>query len=294
MRKLLAAVLLISLVNAATATTIEQEAVSVNLESSQVSTELKVEELTSSRLTYFTDHEIQDLSVTVDGRPLDCQVYSSDTNNQISCETDVKRNFTALIQYSSPDLVEKQGNTKIFKMQENFIRPTRNYSLELLLPRGDILATSNETEAVVEPSYAQISTDGQKISVRWEESPTLGSSREYRVVFQSTGVRNRLLERIGAAVIIMSLLVISYFVFRKLREEDLESVYEDLGNDEKEVVDLLKENEGSMLQKDLVSQLDYSKAKISGTVSKLVEKDIIEKEKEGRSNRVSIMRKYRY
>lgn len=295
MRKLLALLFLVMLTTAASATTIEHESVSVNLDSKEVDVELEVQELTSSRLTYFTDHEITDLSVTVNGEPLECQVYSSETNNQISCETDVKNNFTAVIEYSSPGIVESQGETNTFETTESFIRPTRNYSLEVRLPEGNILATSNETESVVEPAGAEISTDGQRITVKWNDEPELGSSQTYRVIYQSAGrTGNQLLERLGAAVVIVTALILGYFALKKLREEELDSVYGELEEDEKEVLDLLKENEGSMLQKDLVEQLDYSKAKISGTVSSLVEREIIEKQKEGRSNRVSIRKNYRY
>lgn len=294
MRKLLVTILVLLLVNGASATIIDHESVSIDLATSEVSVELEVQELTSSRLTYFTDHEVNDLSVTVDGRPLDCQVYSSETNNQISCETDVKNNFTARIQYTSSGLVDVRGERNTFEMKENFIRPIENYTLEVLLPKGNIIMNSNNTESVISPSYAQIGTDGQRISVKWSETPVLGSSQDYKVVYQGGEPRNYLLEQIGGAVIVLIIFGIGAFIFKKLREEDLDSVYKELEDDEKQVLELLRSNEGSMLQKDVVEQLDYSKAKISGTVSTLVEKEVIKKEKEGRSNRVSIRKNYRY
>lgn len=294
MRKLLAAIALLAMVNAAAATTITHEEVAVDLESSEVDVKLHVEELTSSRLTYFTDHSVEDLSVTVDGEPLDCQVYSSDQNNQISCETSVERNFTAHFQFTAPDTSSINGNTRRFETTESFIRPTERYSLDLLLPQGFILSSENETEASVYPSNADISTDGQRIRVRWDTHPELGTSQEYRATYESAGGGNRLLEQIGAAVVILVLLGSGFLAFRKLREEELDAVYGELEDDEKEVIDLLREHEGSMLQKDLVEQMDYSKAKISGTVSQLEEKEIVKKEKEGRSNRVSIRKNYRF
>ena len=56
---------------------------------------------------------------------------------------------------------------------------------------------------------------------------------------------------------------------------------------------MLKNSEGEMLQKDIVEQTDYSKAKISGVVKTLVEQEIVTKEKEGRSNKVSLKKEYR-
>lgn len=294
MRKLLAGIVLIAMINAAAATTITHEEVSVDLESSEIDVKLHVGELTSSRLTYFTDHSVQDLSVTVDGEPLNCQVYSSEQNNQISCETSAERNFTAHFRFNSPDTSTSNGNTRSFETTESFIRPTERYSLDLLLPQGFILSSENETGSSVYPPNADISTDGQRIRVRWNTSPELGTSKEYRATYESTGGGNQLLEQIGAAVVILALLGAGFLAFRKLREEELEAVYTELDDDEKKVIDLLKDKEGSMLQKNLVEEMEYSKAKISGTVSQLEEKEIVKKEKEGRSNRVSIRKNYRF
>jgi uncharacterized membrane protein len=60
------------------------------------------------------------------------------------------------------------------------------------------------------------------------------------------------------------------------------------------VLDTVRENDNSMLQKDIVDESEYSKAKISSVISELEEKGIVKKSKEGRSNKISISRKYRY
>ncbi|MEF8847451.1 MAG: MarR family transcriptional regulator, partial [Candidatus Paceibacterota bacterium] len=67
---------------------------------------------------------------------------------------------------------------------------------------------------------------------------------------------------------------------------------EEVDSDQEMVINMLKENEGRMLQKDIVDKSDYSKAKISGVVKELEEKDIISKEKEGRSNKVVLKDKF--
>jgi uncharacterized membrane protein len=75
--------------------------------------------------------------------------------------------------------------------------------------------------------------------------------------------------------------------FRSRRQTD------DLDADEEMVIDMLEDSGGDMLQKDIVAETDYSKAKISGLVSELEEKDIVNKEKDGRSNRVTLKKDVR-
>ena len=91
----------------------------------------------------------------------------------------------------------------------------------------------------------------------------------------------------------LSLLIAGVLVLLRSRE-DIDSVYEDLSEDEAEVLDMVRDNDNSMLQKDVVDESEYSKAKISSVISGLEEKGIVKKSKEGRSNKISISRKYRY
>jgi uncharacterized membrane protein len=71
------------------------------------------------------------------------------------------------------------------------------------------------------------------------------------------------------------------------------SVLDELGSDERMVIELIQENGGKMLQKDIVEDSKYSKAKISGVIGSLEEDDIVSKEKEGRSNKILLKEKFR-
>jgi uncharacterized membrane protein len=94
---------------------------------------------------------------------------------------------------------------------------------------------------------------------------------------------------VAAAVLV---LVLIYFIYRRKNVVNSTSILEELGEDERLVVEMLRDAEGEMLQKDIVADSEYSKAKISGVVSTLVDEEIVTKEKEGRSNKVSLREKF--
>ncbi|MFB6245355.1 MAG: helix-turn-helix transcriptional regulator [Candidatus Nanohaloarchaea archaeon] len=294
MRKLLVGLSILFIAGSATGTTIASEEVSVDLEDSTVSVHLDVKELTSSRLTYYAPVRMSDVRTSIDGEKASCRVFRSESGSQISCPTQVKQNFTLEIEYSSEDLKKGRNGKKVFRFQKNFTRPTENYRLDVLLPRGGLLVR-NETDSSVIPKNGSIRTDGQRIGVTWERNPELGSgvtfSAEYRVI-RDDRIDGEIV--IGIILATLGLAAGLYFFYRIHRSEELSSVFPELDEDEIEVVETIADNEGSILQKDLVDRSEYSKAKISGVVSSLVDKDILDKKKSGRSNRLSLKKKFTY
>ena len=57
-----------------------------------------------------------------------------------------------------------------------------------------------------------------------------------------------------------------------------------LDEDENKIYDLLKQNEGSLYQSDLIKQTQYSKVKISRILDKMQTKDIIDRKRRGMTN----------
>ncbi|MFB6144467.1 MAG: helix-turn-helix transcriptional regulator, partial [Candidatus Nanohaloarchaea archaeon] len=175
-----------------------------------------------------------------------------------------------------------------------FYRPTKKYRLRVVLPKGaGLLDDRNITSSVISPPGATTGSNGRRIFVEWEKTPDLGETITFQVVYQSFSTRISPLQAAVLAVTAALIALGGYFGYRRLQMEDIENVYDELEHDEIEVLDLLQENEGSMLQKDVVDQMDYSKAKVSGIVSGLVDKEVVRKEKEGRSNRLAIAKNYR-
>jgi len=120
-----------------------------------------------------------------------------------------------------------------------------------------------------------------------------GEAVNFQIAYDKISAPINLHQGIALALTAAIASLAGYFAYRRFNRENIENIYEELESDEIEVLEILRENDGSMLQKDVVEELDYSKAKVSGTVSELVDKDVLIKEKEGRSNMLSIYKGYR-
>jgi uncharacterized membrane protein len=301
MRRVSRAVLLLAaslaVVSGASATTIADEQIRVDLESSSVVAEVEVEELTTDRFTFLTSYPVSSVQGTVDGEPVPCSVESGAIESQVLCDVNRTEDFSVRLNYSASGLVSSEGGRNVFTYSQSFIRPTRNYSLTVVLPRGDALVDQdNISTPVVSPPAGVTGSNGQRISVTWTAEPGLGESEVFQVIYESAS------EEPGSpgefplvAAIAVALLVAAagFLVYRRWREPSLEEMLDDMEQDERELLELLEDSGGEMLQKDVVAEMEYSKAKISGVVSELVDRGILKKEKEGRSNKLWISRRYR-
>ncbi|MFB6144118.1 MAG: helix-turn-helix transcriptional regulator [Candidatus Nanohaloarchaea archaeon] len=294
MRKLLPAVLLVMAASTAAGTSIGVENVTVDLRDSSVHVQMHVEELTSSSFSYITTYQVSDVEGWIAGKRTGCEVQDLQLGSEITCDTQQKSNFSVELQFESSGLVTERTGFSTFSYRHSVFRPTDRFNLKVILPAGKgILRPGNTTTSVVVPGeYSTGTVGGRNIYVKWSLKPQLGEmlsfQASYETLSRSKGYRGIIAGAVGAAI----LLILGYLGWIRYTRQPLESVYGEVDEDEKAVLELLKDNDSQMLQKDIVKQSDYSKAKISGLVKGLVEKGVLEKEKEGRSNRLKVAKKY--
>jgi len=280
------------------ATTIGNEEIDIDLGTEEVQVDMHVVELTSSNLTYLATHRVNNLQASSNNTNITCNAESSSIESQISCNTGKKTDFNVRFTYTSPDITSQDNGDRVFEYTKDYVLPTENFSLSVTLPHGEVLIDqSNITRPVYSPVTGETSTDGQRITVSWHEDPELGDSTSFRIFYHPSENQQPRPDYIIFSIAILAaigLITLGVLGYRRLNKISIDEVYDDLNKDEKRVLELLKENEGSLLQKELVKQMDYSKAKVSDIVSGLVEKEILKKEKEGRSNSLSITKDYTY
>lgn len=293
MKKFLVVSLILLMGSAVSATTIDSESLMLDLENSRGEAEIKVDELTSSSFTYITSADIDSISAETGSRELDCQVEDLAIGDEIVCDTELRENFTVNLEYSFSGLVDSDKKVKNFRYSHPIYRPTRNFNLKVKLPQGAVIA-QQETSNPLTPSTGSVGSDGQRIFVEWSEKPQIGDTLSFDIRYEYLDRSQNYLEIITGFAVSLILIGAIYLYWVRRNRESLDSVYPDLSEDEREIVELLEENDGRMLQKDVVDLSDYSKAKISGLVSQLVDKGIVEKEKEGRSNSLKISSKYSF
>lgn len=298
MRKLLLLLFASLLVSSASATTIASHNVTVDLASSTMNSSIEVHDMTASAFYYTSSFPVTgDLVAYANGDPVECEREPLPPGTYITCDVKEK-DFLLKMSYHTEGLITQREGVNIFRYTQGIQRPTERYRLKVLLPPGSGLAKgSNVSLPVIRPESGESGTDGRRIHVEWSLSPSLGQQsfqtiyRDNGGVADDSGFGGGLLWLLP--VVTISLLGAAVY-FIMISREDLDSAYEDLSEDEAEVLDMVRDNGNSMLQKDIVDRSEYSKAKISGVISKLEEEGIVKKSKEGRSNKISISRKYRY
>ena len=289
MRKSLIILGLIAFTALGSATSIASENVTVDLEDSTVEKEIMFEEISSSRMTYIVTHNpVDDYYVEINEQEANCDFTNLEPGGEISCETDSYENVSVMIRYSTSGLINFQGESNVFSYTQNIYRPTDTHRMKVLLPEGTALIDQETASIpVIDPEFGEVGSEGRRIHVEWEQEPGItGPPLSFQIVYEdlNTDYRNAVI----AIVIIILSAGFARFYQRYRSGTEASNLMDSLTEDQKLVVEMLKENEGSMLQKDVVDNSEYSKAKISGLVSELVELELVEKEKEGRSNRVTL------
>lgn len=293
MKKFLIPVLALFLASSAAATTIQSENITVDLENSEATADIYVEDLTSSAFTYITSYPVQNVNVKAAGRELECETTSLQIGTEINCETDLRKNFIVHMNFTGQGFITRRGEAEIFNYAHSVYRPTNEYRLKVILPSGTgLIDQQNSSTPVVSPTDYELGSNGRKIFVEWNENPKIGETLRFTLVYENFSSTVNYIKIISVVLSATLLIGISYTVWKRKNRDHIEEIYDELSEDEIDVIELIRENNGRMLQKDVVNSSEYSKAKISGVVSGLVDKEILDKEKEGRSNKLTISKKF--
>ena len=283
--------LLLFFAGLASSTSIAEENITVDLQDNTVNAEMYFNDLTSDSFTYITNHPVENYNVEIESEPVSCEFERMAIGGEIKCPSEFQENFTVDLTYKTSGLINDQNGIKIFRYSQSVYRPIDDYNFKVVLPEGTgLLDQSNLSTPVIEPSDGEVGSEGRRIHVEWNENPGIGSTKSFQATYE--GLERDYQEIVG--LIIGALLLGGLFLIYRTRKSSKESKekVESLTEHEQQVLDLIKEENGSMLQKDIVDQSEYSKAKISGVVSGLEEKGLVSKEKAGRSNKVKIREEF--
>ena len=293
--KFLFGVIAALLISTASATTISEEKITVDLETNEVNVEIDIEELTTNSFNWRTTHPVRNLENSFAGESRACNVEELTVGAEINCDTDLKNNFSVKLSYTTSGLISSRGNIKTFSYSQSIYRPIKNYSFTVILPEGTgLVDDSNITAPAVQPTSGELgSQEGRRFSVTWNTNPELGDTARFQVIFENLDNQSNTVYE-TMPYLLGSLLIagIIYVVYKRKTELEVSSVLDELDSDEEMILEMLRENKGEMLQKDIVDKSEYSKAKISGVVGQLEEKEIVSKEKDGRSNKVTLKEKF--
>ena len=288
--------LIIVLSSVAGATSIEKETHVVTLGSPmEVEISIDYTEFTSEQVSTLvpTSHNPQN----VRGEDPFGSIACESEDNEILCDPSVHEgNYSVTIRYETPTTASTPAGAfyNEYSHTKRILETTDVFELRVHLPEGYGLIEDADVPKV-EPESGDPQSEGRQIYVRWREDDLhLTDRKEYTVRYEELDVFESF--SFPYAIILSLLAVIGIgaglWIYSNQQDEEendtIAAVLPILKEDEQDVLRYMIEQDGSCEQKAIVQDLSYSKAKVSRLLKDLEERNLVEKIKEGRKNRVEL------
>ena len=193
-----------------------------------------------------------------------------------------------IMNYKTVNSVRRVDNKYQFTMNYPVSLPIDQAYIIIKLPENGVLAGENVTESYSPPD-GNILTDGKKIMVYWERNGlAVGENLQFSVLYDMPITGGPLFNVIivSLTLIIILVMVGITFYIKKSVKNTADIVSSVLNEDEKKVTEIIKKNGGDVIQRNIVRETDFSKAKVSRIVKNLKDRNIVEVIPMGRKNRI--------
>ena len=235
--------------------------------------------------------EIEDLTVE-NG---EC-IVKEDINKILQCKPPspfMVGTITIATKFKWNGLIKKIGNISFFSMDIPILWNTDEVSVMIKLPDKTLLA--EKAILPISPSGYNIGSDGRRILTSWSfilKRP--GDVIPIRLYYEplSPEFIDEGLVYILIFILILIVIVGTLFIFRKVSKKS-ELVLSVLNESERLVVDIIqKEKKKQVDQRRIVNLSGFSKAKVSRAIRSLEERGIVESERIGRRNKITLKKKF--
>lgn len=241
-------------------------------------------------LDYKLRYRIFNAQVESEHAPAECETRVTDTS-LVSCTFTDFENYDRIklkIQFNTKDTVKKVDENYEFAQFIPIESEVSRFFNIVYLPETSTLLTDIPNESF-SPGNGKTLSDGQHIMIYWDrEDLKKGEDLYFSVTYKVPvgGVYDIGIMAVIALLIIFSLGIVYMKTTRK--HESMKVIMPLLKGDEKVVVDILNKHNGSVNQRVIVRESDFSKAKVSRLVADLKERGIVDVEVLGRTNKVSL------
>lgn len=253
-------------------------------------------DISSPKISYFVpaQYNPRQLSAADDLGELDCTVQSFESGEEIVCNPRKMDDYTVEIQFFADFVTrDRQEDTYAFSYVKQVLTPTQETNLQVVLPEGFGLVQSRNDPSYA-PDFATVGSQGRRIFVEWQRDDiSIGDTARYSMTYEKLEVLDRVPISWAAAALLAAVVLsggVAYY-FRRHQEDNGDSIaaiFPVLKDDEQLVIRYIIDNDGEVEQREIVENVDYSKAKISKLLSDLEDRDLVEKEKQGRVNIVKL------
>ena len=191
--------------------------------------------------------------------------------------------------FKGSGLTQKQGNITHFSFDIPILWDTDRIYVTVKLPDGMFL--TDKVLLPISPSGAEKKIEGKNIITSWSFSnKNPGDVIPIRIYYESL-FPQPLIERFDYRWLIVSvfILIVGLVIIYKKMPKKTELVLSVLNEAERMIVDIIrKEGKERVDQRKIVSSSGFSKAKVSRIIQGLQARGVIDVERTGRKNRVSL------
>jgi len=225
-------------------------------------------------------------------------VITCDLENVTKNQRSLSFNYTAL-----GFVKQLEKDTWIYRFDYQSSVPVTTLAITVKLPEGKGLIESKDAQTAAgllpyAPADGETRTDGRRILVDWARNNfTAGDLLSISVVYENIQILPFSDILPFSVALILILAGISIYLYRKKSkiifrtEETLDSVLPVLTVDERKVVDCLLVGKGEKMQRKIVFETNFSKAKVSRLINDLKNRGIVGVEERGRTNRIFLIKK---
>lgn len=247
-----------------------------------------------SRLIYRLDSEIYNLDVSNNFGISDCEIVEKARGSDISCGfSGMSENKSQVrLEFDTKGGIRKVGEKYEFEADYTVSQPIERVFVIIKLPDRSFLGGPVANESYYPREGKTIVTKENKIAIYWEMANLrAGDEMRFTVLYEPSDLRgpifNLLITALTIAVIVVMIGIAVYMRRGQAKAKPVRVVTPLLKDDEKKIVGVLNKHGGSALQKVLIRETDFSKAKISRLVKSLKERKVVDIEPvSGRENRI--------
>ncbi len=268
--------LLISLANA---DTYEHE-FSIKNNNADISIKINFDSIKNFNFNLDLPKDADDIKVLIDDKEKEFSI-----NNNIAAINGTGKNLT--ISYSSKEYIENAKKT--YFTAEVISLLDEELKIKVILPESAVLEKSFKNrleEASVYPKPSRIETNGRNLIIAWNHDAGKNENFPLFIIYD---IKN--FNYIYLIIILMVLIAIIYFATKKnkkIKNKKIkiknDSIEKHLKEEEKLIVNILKQKKGECTQATLVTLTNMSKASLSRLLNELEKRNIIKKEQKGNKN----------
>jgi uncharacterized membrane protein len=193
--------------------------------------------------------------------------------------------------FKASGLVEKRGNISYFSFDIPILWHTDDISVVVKLPKN--MALAEKVLLPISPSGADIRSDGRRLITSWSFKDKIkGDIIPIRIYYET--ISPLPLQQYYEWIIVIGIVIIigMALIYRRISKRS-ELVFSVLNENEKMIVDIIKkEGKKPVDQRKVVSLSGFSKAKVSRILQSLTERGIVDVERIGRKNKITLKKKF--